>query len=258
MMPDAYGRIRRDNRRWTRLLLAAVAWAAVLALYILYVPSHISPLKLPGPAQLISAQRQMGWTILHHAQASLTRATLGFAIGSLLGLLTAVLMFASRPVRAVLHPFLACLAPVPPLALSPFLILWFRLSYAAQIGLIALGSFMILSFSTYQALDLVNLDLRRATWSLGSRGVSHYVGVLVPAILPALVGPFRISLASALSLSTVSEFLGAQEGLGVLVMVARRTLETPTILLAIVSLGLMSFILDLILRKTLKRITHWN
>jgi ABC-type nitrate/sulfonate/bicarbonate transport system permease component len=195
---------------------------------------------------------------MHHAWASLVRACLGFGIGSLLGLLVGSLMFASRRVGAVLHTFLACIAPIPPLALSPFLILWFRLAYSAQVGLIALGSFMILAYSTYQALQQVDMSLRRAAWSLGARGPSYYADVLLPAILPSLVGPLRISLASAIALSTIAEFMGAQEGLGVLVMVARRTLETATILLAIAALGVMSFLLDLGLRKALQRLTRWN
>ncbi len=257
MMFDPYGRLAPDIHRRSRRLVVAVLWIAVIAIYAIYVPSHVSPLKLPGPAQLLESQQQVGRTLFDHTVASLLRVLLGFGIGSVSGIVVATFMYAWRPMHAALHGFLACLAPIPPIALTPFLILWFRLSYASQVGLIALGCFMVLVYSTLQALTQLSVDLKRATWSIGSRGIRHYTEVLLPAILPILESPLRIALAGAISLSTISEFMGAQEGLGVLVMVSRRTLETATILLAVIALGIMSFVLDTVLRTTLRLVTHW-
>jgi ABC-type nitrate/sulfonate/bicarbonate transport system permease component len=168
------------------------------------------------------------------------------------------LMFSMPAVDSLLFSFIEFVRPVPPIALIPFFILWFGLNPAAQVGLVGLGCFMVMVISTREALNKVSVDTRRAARSLGASGYSYYVEILLWAIMPSLTGPLRVSLALAFALAVAAEFMGAQSGLGFLMMIARRTLQTETILLGVIILGLESAIMDWLLRTVMKRLTRWH
>ncbi|MBU0512799.1 MAG: ABC transporter permease subunit, partial [Chloroflexi bacterium] len=85
-----------------------------------------------------------------------------------------------------------------------------------------------------------------------------YKSILLPAIMPQMIAPLRVSLALAFALSLAAEFMGAQRGIGVLMMVARRTLQTETILLGIIVVGVEAAFLDYLLRFAHRRLTRWS
>lgn len=254
---DKYGRLVRA-KGLRDLALTAVVLACAVALYCLYVPGRVSPLKFPGPAELIRVQRRLSWDLLGHAASTLSRVSLGFTLGSMLGVGAALLMFSSRTIELAATPFVEALRPIPPIALIPFFILWFGLHPAGQILLIGLGCFMVMAVSALEALRNVSIDLRRAARSLGVSGPTYYFRILLPAISPQLIGPLRVSLALAFALAVAAEFMGAQSGVGFLMMVARRTLQTETILLGVLVLGAESALTDYVLRTTLRRLTRWH
>jgi ABC-type nitrate/sulfonate/bicarbonate transport system permease component len=255
---DPYGRITPNRASYSPLGLAILAWAVVLGLYFFYLPGRVSPLKFPPPDQVFSAWEQLRGNGLTHAGATLLRVVLGFLIGAVLGISLGSLMFASRHVEAVSFGFIEALRPVPPIALIPFFILWFQLHPGGQIGLISLGCFMVFVVSTHEALGRVSLDVRRAAYSLGIRGVRFYLRVMLPAIVPHLVAPARVAMALAFSLATAAEMMGAQEGIGYVIMLARRTLNTETILFGLIILGLEAALLDFLLRLGFRRLTRWH
>lgn len=255
---DPYGRVVSKVRRRQHAALTAFAWIAVILAYILLVPKHISPLKFPGPALVLSAVQNIGPSIFIHAFATLQLVLGGFLFGSIAGIVAGFLMFGLPAVDALLFSFIEFIRPVPPIALIPFFILWFGLNPLGQIGLVALGCFMVMVVSTREALGKVPVDIRRSARSLGASGFAYYKEVLFFAIMPALVAPLRISLALAFALAVAAEFMGAQNGLGFLMMVARRTLQTETIFLAVIILGAESAMMDWLLRTFMRRLTRWQ
>jgi taurine transport system permease protein len=255
---DPYGRTVDETSRWKYLLLAGGAWLVVLAVYAFLVPQMVSALRFPGPALVVAAMQRIGVDLIYHALATLQLVLSGFLSGSLLGVIVGFLMFSIPAVDSLLFSFIEFVRPVPPIALIPFFILWFGLNPAAQVGLVALGCFMVMVISTREALNKVSVDTRRAARSLGASGYSYYVEILLWAIMPSLTGPLRVSLALAFALAVAAEFMGAQSGLGYLMMIARRTLQTETILLGVIILGLESAIMDWLLRSVMKRLTRWH
>jgi ABC-type nitrate/sulfonate/bicarbonate transport system permease component len=255
---DPYGRLVPEERSWFYLCIAAAAWVIVLVIYCLFVPLFVSSLKFPGPVLVLNAVHNIGPAIFSHALSTLTLVLLGFAIGSVLGVTLGFIMFASAAADSLLFSFIEFIRPVPPIALIPFFILWFGLNPAAQVALVALGCFLVMVVSTREALNKVSIEIRRAALSLGATGWSFYFDILLWAILPSLIAPLRVGLALAFALAVAAEFMGAQSGLGYLMMIARRTLQTETILLAVIILGLESAIMDWLLRTLFGRLIRWH
>ena len=73
---------------------------------------------------------------------------------------------------------------------------------------------------------------------------------------PAFGFSFLLKLSSHI-LVIAAEFMGAQSGLGYLIMLARRTLQTDAILVGIIIIGITSWIVDRMVRIIGDYLTRW-
>lgn len=243
------------KRLWSSGLITTLGmlglWQAASGLHL------SSELFLPGPAQVLRAFHDTYPGILIHAAATLTRALCGFLIGSSLGLLLGLLMSSSKPLFSLLDPVVESLRPVPAIAAIPFFILWFGTGNGGQILLISVSCAVVLSVDVFHAVKTVSPLIIRAAQSMGAGKLMVYRSVVIPAILPALTGGLRILVALSFSIAVASEFMGAQYGIGFLILRARRTLETQTILLGMLIVGLLARLTDLAVQKVMEIQTRW-
>ena len=98
----------------------------------------------------------------------------------------------------------------------------------------------------------------RAASSMGASKYHIYKTVIIHAIMPSLVSGFRVAAALAFGVAIAAEFMGAQSGIGFLIMGARRTLHTNTILLSIIIIALESYIFDWIIGFVSGRHLKWS
>lgn len=235
------------------LALVLIAW------YVLTdVTGEISSLYLPSPTDVWDTLVQVRSTILGHSLVTLKRVLISFSAGSLLGVAVGLIMSRFRIVFALLEPIIEALRPVPPIALIPFFILWFGIGDFGKLLLAGEGCFMVMVISTIEAVRNVPRIYVQAAQSLGARSAFIYHTVIIPAIVPELIAGFRVALALAFALMVAAELMGAQQGLGFMIMVARRSLNTSTILLGIIIIGLEAALADQVLRRLTRRLTAWT
>ncbi|MDP9190450.1 MAG: ABC transporter permease [Acidobacteriota bacterium] len=249
------------RRRWytdavtrsTGLLVVGL----VIAAWFTLAPAYVSELRFPSPAATLRSINALGDTLLINSRATLVRVLTGWFIGCLGGVVVGLMMTRSPFVERSLNPLLEIARPLPPVALVPFFILWFGVGASGQIVLIALSCFMVLAVTTFSAARLVPTIYVQTAASLGASPARIYRTVVLPAIIPAIAAGCRVSAALAFGVGVAAEFMGAQSGLGYMMMVARRTLNTDTILVGLLALGVESFAFDSLLRIVTRRITRW-
>ena len=255
-MPDPHR--ERKTRRRRHWVLAVAGPTAVVALWVLLTEGGlVAPLFLPGPRQVVVAVHDIGPELPKHILATLGRTVLGFSLGVTLGISIGLFMGHFACVRASLFGVVESWRPVPPVALIPFFLLWFGFSLFGKVLLVAFGVGLVMVVGTYEAVRNVPIYYVEAAQTLGVGRWGILWSVIWPAIRPELRGPMRVSLAMSVSLVIVSEFMGAQEGLGYLINVSKVTFSTHVILLTIIVLGLLSAVLDFALRRILEVTTRW-
>lgn len=247
-----------SRTRWFHPLLRVSAVVGVLLVWSALTPEVIPELVFPSPASVLSAAMSVGPDLFVHAAYTLLRVVSGWIIGSGIGVAFGLLMTWNRGVFALSNPVIEALRPLPPVALIPFFIIWFGLGAAGQVALIALGCFMVLVINTVIAVQNLPPVYIRAASSLGASKLDAYLTVVLPGILPSLVSGFRVAAALAFGLGVAAEFMGAQSGLGFLIMVARRTLNTNTILLGTILIGLESYLIDRFIRRAAAYYCRWS
>ena len=217
----------------------------------------IPSLFFPSPPDVLRALVELRYSIIQHSLVTLYRVLTSFSVGSMIGILIGLLMSRSRIVYAILDPVIEALRPVPPIALIPFFILWFGIGNFGKVLLSGLGCFMVLVVNTVVAVRNVPPIYVRAAASLGADSRTIYRTVVLPAIVPSLVSGWRVAAALAFALTVAAELMGAQSGLGFLVMVARRSLQTDVILLSVIILSIEAWFVDRAIRVLSNRVTPW-
>lgn len=215
-------------------------------------------LFFPGPALLIDTALAQGEQIVKYSVITWYRVVLGVLFGGVIGIILGFLMSYNKILLFMIDPIVEIIRPIPPIALTPFFILWFGLGDAAQLLLISLGCLMIIAISTYEGIKNVNPIYAKAGRTLGANKIQIYKNIYFPAIIPGLLSGFRVSIATAFALTVAAEYLGAQGGLGYLIRNARTILHTETIMLAAIILGVESLLTDKIVQYIFSKFTKWT
>ncbi|HEV3156268.1 MAG TPA: ABC transporter permease [Candidatus Baltobacteraceae bacterium] len=250
--------MRQKGEQIQGTLIAFIVLSLLAAAWFLLTPRFVRDLMFPSPASVWQSVTTLGWELPWHAAATFARVLLGWGSGVPLGIFMGLTMSWNARVHAVAHTVIEGVRPLPPIALIPFFILWFGLGMFGQVLLIALGCFMVLTVNTYTAVRNIPQVYLRAGVTLGAPRLALYQSVILPAILPSLVGGFRIAAGLAFGLALASEFMGAQSGIGFLMMVAERTLNTNTILLGVIIIAVESYLFDLVIRHVSAHLCRWT
>lgn len=227
---------------WTPLLLAGtgflIAWklVAIVGDY----PVFILPAPEVVTARLVRALAE--GTIQPHAAASLLEIALGFAAGASLALPAGYLLARSRVAEKLLSPYLVAAQATPILALAPLIALWFGTGLASKVIVCALIVFFPVVVSTMVGVRAVDARLLELGRSLRASRWQVVRYLEVPAALPSILGGMRVGVTLAVIGAIVAEWAGADQGLGVLINLARGSLfDIPLLfatLVTIASIGL--------------------
>lgn len=251
-------RLREGKALGLAIGVSGVA-SVLIAWWLLTDVGHaIAPLYFPAPSEVVDSLSTLSTTLLSDAFATLMRVVVSWLLGSSLGVTVGLLMVRSRTLFFALTPLIEALRPVPPVALIPFVILWFGIGDSGKIFLGALACFMVMVVNTIVSSNNVAPVYGRAARSLGATHNQVYRTVILPAIVPELVSGLRIGSALAFAVVVAAEFLGADQGVGRLIMQASRTLNTATVLLGTIVIAIEAVLLDRFIRMFSAWLTRWS
>ncbi len=247
------------GRAGGRLLSVGVIVVVLVVWWVLTTGTGVvKPLYFPAPESLWAALTILNSQLVVDAGATLARVLASWFGGSSLGVLVGLLMARTRWVMYALTPLIEAVRPVPPVALIPFVILWFGIGDDGKVFLGALACFMVMVVNTTVAVTNVPPVYLQAARSLGASTSRVYRSVVFPAIVPEILSGFRIGSALAFAVIVAAEFLGAEAGIGRLIMQASRTLNTPVVLLGTIVIAIMAVLLDVTISRLSAYVTRWS
>ena len=236
-------------------LLVLVAFVAVWKAIV--VAGHYPPFILPSPEQ-VAGRFASAWTdgtMARHAGQTLVEVALGFGAGASVGIVVGYGLARSAVVERVVSPYLVAAQATPILALAPLLALWFGPGLTAKVVICALIVFFPVAISTMVGIRAVDARLLELGRSLRATRRQVLVTLEIPAALPSIFGGLRVGVTLAVVGAVVSEWTGAERGLGVLVNLARASLfDIPLMfatLLTIALLGIGLYVLVVLIERIL-------
>src|SRR6185437_1561401 len=256
------------RRRRVRIRNFGVGVAGFLVLLLLWklgvMVFHVQPYILPAPEQVfvalwsgiaVSPSNALGWYL--PLWSTMSSALLGFAIGASLGLVFGSLMAEFRPVETVVMPYAFALQSLPKVAIAPLIVIWCGFGDGSKIAMAALLAFfpmMVNSFAGMRSADLERIELMKA---LSATRLETYRLVKLPSAAPYIFAGIDMGIVYALLGTIVAEFLGAQEGMGVVITKAQAVTDVAGVFAVLVILGITGITLHLIVRRTQRSLLHW-
>lgn len=255
IIAEEAGEKSRARRILPKLLVPVVL---IILWVVISIMGLIRPIFVPSPGDIWGAFLGM-YEILPQAILTTVVMTLsGFAIGVAFGTISGLVMAFSKTIRELLGTIFDFMRPVPVFALIPLFILWFGIGRAPQIALIALGTSVVLGVTTLEAIRNVPTIYVRAALTLGANRRRIYSTVIVPYIIPHLIGAIRVAAAASWGLDVAAEFMGSQQGLGYLIILQQTYLRTAGIILLVVIYSTLAVIMDTIIAYLEQKITRWT
>ncbi|MBW4083096.1 ABC transporter permease [Paenibacillus sp. S150] len=218
----------------------------------------IRPLFLPSPQSVIQSYGDLWNSLPSAVGTSLTMIFLGFLIGSAVGFAISILMAYSKSFLFFFETIFDLLRPVPVFALIPMFVLWFGIGLAPQIGLIALGCSVIMGVTTTEAVRNIPNIYIQASYTLGADRKTVFRTIVLPNIVPHLVGAIRLAAATSFGLDVAAEFMGSQTGLGYLMIVQQQYLNTSGIFAIVILYSVLALAVDRIIAVIESRVTAWT
>jgi len=239
----------------------AAAVAAALALWAVIAHGNalvgvVNPVLLPTPVEVgrVAVDLAASGELARHFLTSLGRVAQGFGLAALAALGLGLLVGFCVPLRLMLEPVIEFVRPIPPLAFLPMFLVWFGLGETSKIVFIGYTTFFPMFVAIAATVVRVDVVLLRAAASLGASRADLVRRVVLPAALPGIVVALRVGFGLALFVIVGAEFMGADAGLGHLIMEGRTFFNPAQIVMGALVLGLLGSLFNTLLLAAERRL----
>ena len=222
--------------------VAAPIGFAVLMLILWQLVTDVTgadPRIIPSPIDVGAALARQPGTLLANAAVTAAEMILGFVLGALLGALIGVVVGSWALARRALYPWLVASQTVPIPAIAALLVIWFGFSILPKLLVVALITFFPVAVATADGFASVDEDLVRLMRSFGAEDATITREVRIPSALPFIFSGAKVAAALAVLGAVFGEWVGARAGLGYLLLLEQRALDTDEVFAIIAVLALL-------------------
>ena len=219
------------------------------------VPAFLAPAPSAVVASLAGGIQSRLY--VEHFWVTLYEALLGFLIAAGAGILIGAVIAQFRLVERTLYPYLVALQTLPKIAVAPLIIVWFGFGISSKIIIAATVAFFPVLVNVIVGLKTVDqskLDLMR---SLKATRWQTFRLVQFPNALPFVFAGLDIAIVFSVLGAIVGEFVGAQRGLGNLILQFNVSLDIAGVFAVLLLLSAMGVTLHLIMQAIQRRVIFW-
>jgi nitrate/nitrite transport system permease protein len=178
------------------------------------------------------------------AYYSLIRVAQGYLLGIVIATPLGFLLGVSSTLHRMLDPIIQILRPISPLAWLPLGLVLFQKSEPAALFAIAVCSMWPTVLNTMAGVRAIPQDYWNIARVLRLSRLTTFTKIVLPAALPQMFTGFRLSLGIAWLVIVASEMLTGTPGVGGFLWQEYNSLIYSHILLAILTIGVVGFLLD--------------
>ena len=187
---------------------------------------------------------------------SLARVGLGFFLACIVAIPLGFLIGMSPLMRRALDPFIQVLKPISPLAWMPLALYTIKDSSASGIFVIFICSVWPMLINTAFGVSAVKREWLNVAKTLEVNPLRKAFLVILPAAAPTILTGMRISMSIAWLVIVAAEMLVGGTGIGYFVWNEWNNLSLTNVIFAIVVIGVMGMLLDLVFAQLQKWVTY--
>lgn len=182
----------------------------------------------------------------------------GFLWGAGLGVFTGLILGRSEYLSKIFQPYIVAMNSIPRIALVPLIILMFGLGDMSKIVTASIVVFFVVFFNTFEGTRSVDRDQIAAARLLGASELTVLRTVVIPSALAWVFASLTPAVSFALIGVIVGEFIGAERGLGKLIIEAEARANAAEMMVAIFVMMIVGIALAFAVRRIQAYLLRWQ
>lgn len=227
-------------------------WAGAVRFFA--IPSYL----LPGPGSVFALLISDAGMLWENSKTTIAEILLGFGLTLVTAIPLGLVIALSPLAKQVLYPPAMLLQLVPKVAMAPLFLVWFGFGMQSKVVLTLLMTFfplLIASISGFQILDARLLYLTR---SMGATSWQTFRYLRIPAALPVIFSGLKTSATIAATAAIVAEFVGANKGLGYVLLKGTSTMNIDLTFAVLVILTVIGLAINYIVEFSEWLLAPWQ
>jgi NitT/TauT family transport system permease protein len=182
-------------------------------------------------------------SLFKHLYVSTAETIVGFFVGTILGLLVAILLWWFERLAKIVDPYIVILNSLPKTALAPIIILWIGMGFSGIVATAASISVVVTTMTLYTGFINVENDKIVLLKTFGATKFQILKKVIIPANIPSIMSVIRVNIGLSWIGVIVGEFLVSKAGIGYLILYGSQTFKLDLVMMGVFVLGLIAAIM---------------
>ena len=220
----------------------------------LNVPDFI----LPPPSQILTVAVIQAPLLLPHAATTAMEVLIGILLSLMVSVPLAMIMFGHPAVEKAIAPFLVASQAVPVFAIAPLLVIWLGYGIASKVLMAAVIIFFPITVSLLEGFKSCDAEFRILFQLMGAGFWKTMRLLYWPWALPHFFAGLKVGVSVATIGAVIGEWVGAQQGLGYLMIQANARLQVDLVFAAILWLSVMGLSLWVFVGFLERKVITWK
>jgi len=213
---------------------------------------------LADKAGFVACTRENANNLWLAALVTLKNMCWGFLWGASLGVLAGLVLGRSEYLARIFEPYIVAMNSIPRIALVPLIILICGLGDLSKVVTAAIVVFFVVFFNTFEGTRAVDRDQIAAARLLGASELVVLRTVVIPSALAWVFASLTPAVSFALIGVIVGEFIGAERGLGKLIIEAEARANASEMMVAIFVMMIVGIVLSVVVRRVQAYLLRWQ
>jgi putative hydroxymethylpyrimidine transport system permease protein len=214
---------------------------------------------LPSPSGILKKMWQLKDILfLVHLPATLLVMSIGLLVSIVLGVALAVVMSLNEKIEKAIYPIVVVTQTVPITALAPIFVLWFGYSIWSKVIATILMTFFPIIVNVYDGFRSTKREMEELLITYGATKKQIFFKLKFPSSLPYFFSALKMAVPLSVIGAAISEWLGAQSGLGYFSKRMMTQLDGAAVFAPIVILSFVAIILVFIINILENKIVKWR
>ncbi len=213
---------------------------------------------LPTPSQILKAAVFQVAILLPNAGTTALEILIGILISLVVSVPLSIAMFAHPSVENALAPFLVASQAVPVFAVAPLLVVWLGYGIASKVLMAAVIIFFPITVNLLEGFKSCDLEYRNLFQLMGAGFWKTLHLLYWPWALPHFFAGLKVGVSVATIGAVIGEWVGAQQGLGYLMIQANARLNVDMVFAAILWLSGMGLSLWILVGFLERKVISWK
>ena len=185
--------------------------------------------------------------LFHHIWVTSYETIISFSLGTILGILIAILLWFNKFIAKVIDPYLTILNSLPKVSLGPIIIIWAGANIKSIIIMALLISVIITIITVYNGFEETDRNKINLLKSFKASRYQLLKYLILPNSYPTIISSLKINVSMSLIGVIMGELLVSKEGIGYLIMYGSQVFNLSLVLSGVIILMILSYIMYLVI-----------